>query len=593
LAAGVSHWRFGRFDIYPVNPPLVRLLAAAPVVYSGASGRWRDLRPAPGRWLAWRIDAEIAPRNARQIFFLHALARWACIPLALVGAGVCLTWARELYGRGAGTVALLLWCFDPTLLAHAQLITCDVGAAALGIAAAYAFWHWLRAPSWTAAAIAGLVLGLAELTKTTWLLLFALWPAIWLAWRLPVRRLSLSAFGGARSARPTLRTEVGGFRGVRNAPAQQRCSAAGAQMVLILALGLLVVNAGYGFEGSFQLLGDYRFASRTLAGETDLSGHGPPVANRFADTWLAAIPVPLPESYILGIDLLKSGFEGKMPSYLAGQWRPRGCWCYCLYALAVKLPLGTWVLLSLALGVTLFRRGYSATRRDELTLIAPAVAVLVLVSSQTGLNHHLRYVIPAFPFAIIWTSKIARAFDLNDRKLAHLAGAALVWSIGSSLWIYPHNLSYFNELAGGPRGGPEYLLGSNVDWGQDLLYLKRWQDAHAGARPLGLAYCGPAIDPRVAGIDYIEAPPGPKTAGKDAVPPDRAGPLPGWYAISVNKLRGLGTKYAYFLHFKPAAMAGYSIYIYHITLDDANRVRRELGLPELTGEFRSERKSET
>ena len=31
-------------------------------------------------------------------------------------------------------------------------------------------------------------------------------------------------------------------------------------------------------------------------------------------------------------------------------------------------------------------------------------------------------------------------------------------------------------------------------------------------------------------------------------------------------------------------MAGYSIYIYHITLDDANRVRRELGLPELEGE---------
>jgi hypothetical protein len=30
-------------------------------------------------------------------------------------------------------------------------------------------------------------------------------------------------------------------------------------------------------------------------------------------------------------------------------------------------------------------------------------------------------------------------------------------------------------------------------------------------------------------------------------------------------------------------MAGYSIYIYHISLDEANRVRRELGLPELPG----------
>ena len=29
------------------------------------------------------------------------------------------------------------------------------------------------------------------------------------------------------------------------------------------------------------------------------------------------------------------------------------------------------------------------------------------------------------------------------------------------------------------------------------------------------------------------------------------------------------------------ATAAYSIYIYHITLDDADRVRKELGLPEL------------
>ena len=37
-----------------------------------------------------------------------------------------------------------------------------------------------------------------------------------------------------------------------------------------------------------------------------------------------------------------------------------------------------------------------------------------------------------------------------------------------------------------------------------------------------------------------------------------------------------------FLNFQPVAMAGYSIYIYHITLADANRERRQMGLPELT-----------
>ena len=41
--------------------------------------------------------------------------------------------------------------------------------------------------------------------------------------------------------------------------------------------------------------------------------------------------------------------------------------------------------------------------------------------------------------------------------------------------------------------------------------------------------------------------------------------------------------FSYFLRFEPLAMAGYSIHIYHITLDGANDVRRELGLRELTG----------
>ncbi len=53
-----------------------------------------------------------------------------------------------------------------------------------------------------------------------------------------------------------------------------------------------------------------------------------------------------------------------------------------------------------------------------------------------------------------------------------LATISLCWLAASSLWIYPHSLSYFNESIGGPLNGPEHLLGSNVDWGQDAAYVK-------------------------------------------------------------------------------------------------------------------------
>jgi hypothetical protein len=64
---------------------------------------------------------------------------------------------------------------------------------------------------------------------------------------------------------------------------------------------------------------------------------------------------------------------------------------------------------------------------------------------------------------------------------ASLVAVLLAWFITSSLWIYPHSLSYFNESIGGPLNGPEHLLGSNVDWGQDLRYLKLWMSGYDNA----------------------------------------------------------------------------------------------------------------
>ena len=37
----------------------------------------------------------------------------------------------------------------------------------------------------------------------------------------------------------------------------------------------------------------------------------------------------------------------------------------------------------------------------------------------------------------------------------------------------------------------------------------------------------------------------------------------------------------YFKQFEPVDMIGYSIYIYHITPEEANRARREMGLSEI------------
>jgi hypothetical protein len=436
-------------------------------------------------------------------------------------------------------------------------MTPDMAGTALGLVATYFFWRWLCARSWSSACAAGVTLGLTELARTTWIVLFALWPVLWVLCRWPDRR-EVRLRGWLREA---------------------------TMLFGIIVLSVYVINLGYCFEGSFQKLGQYHFETRTLTGTESAASVAHRGGNRFTRTWLGMLPVPLPMNYVQGIDAQKRDFERKMPSYLRGEWCVGGWWYYYLYALAIKVPLGTWLIVFLALPVSLFRPRHSASWRDELVLLAPVAVVLTLVSSQTGINQHMRYVLPGFPFVFVWASKVARGMDSNAWKATSIAAVALLWAATSSLWIYPHSLSYFNELVGGPTRGHAHLHDSNIDWGQDLLYLKRWLDEHPEARPLHLCYFLPHVDPRIAGIESTLPPPGPRTAPISGFQTneERLGPQPGWHALSINEIRGHTKKYSYFLRFKPVAMAGYSIYIYHITCDEANRVRRELGLPDFPG----------
>jgi 4-amino-4-deoxy-L-arabinose transferase-like glycosyltransferase len=466
-----------------------------------------------------------------------------------------------LYGSLSGLLAVALWCFCPNVLAHAQMITPDAGATALGIAACYLFWHWLRSPDWGGALNAGFVLGLAELCKTSWILLFALWPMLWVVWRLSPHVLS---------SRLSWRRE-------------------GLQLVILLVLAIWVVNVGYIYEDSFQLLKDFSFISKTLT--TD-EGTGQR-KNRFADTWLGDVPIPLPRNYLLGIDVQKSEFEQGHLSYLHGELRHGGWWYYYLYGLAIKTPLGTLLLLLLAILRIGWDRQAALGWRNEMILLAPGLLLLAFVSAQTGFNHHLRYVLPALPFLFIWISRAALPLERGQKVWRSVLLGALAWSIGSSLAIYPHSLSYFNESVGGPLHGSEYLTDSNIDWGQDLLYLKHWLDEHSEAEPLGLAYFG-YIDPAAAGISFTLPPKGPVSDVDREHPRQKnLGPLPGWYAISVSLLRGYrypvangrgGMEYLdepYFTYFQqcaPVARVGYSILIYHLEIEECNRVRAELGL---------------
>ena len=57
-------------------------------------------------------------------------------------------------------------------------------------------------------------------------------------------------------------------------------------------------------------------------------------------------------------------------------------------------------------------------------------------------------------------------------------------------YTYPDNLAFFNAFVGGPSHGAEYLVDSNLDWGQDLPLLVQWHREHPHVK-IYLAYWGP------------------------------------------------------------------------------------------------------
>ena len=610
LPAGLSHWKFSRFDLYRVNPPLVRMLAAAPLLFLDPQTEWRNYYVGPYSRQEFTIGSDFAEVNKTHIFWYFTLARWACIPLSLIGAWVCYAWSRALYGTPAAFIALTLWCFCPNILGNAALITPDCGAAALGVASGCCFWRWLRDARWTSALLAGLTLGLAELTKSTWIVLFGLWPliaVIWAAANCIVARRTFATSVTLSGDRAADQSSVPGGQAESTRP----CGSRIVHLFGILLIALNMLNLGYGFEDSFRKLGSFEFISRTLGGE---EAHEIP-GNRFRGTWLGELPVPLPADYLLGIDLQRYDFEEGKWSYLNGEQKMGGWWYYYLYAIGVKVPIGTLALFAVATLLSAWRLYLHGFRgwRDELVVLAPAVVVLAVVSSQTGFSRYLRYVLPIFPFLFVWMSQAAQlltpilagrhapaplpggqgagAEQSAFRRRLRVASAVLVLlclisSVISSLAVFPHSLSYFNELAGGPQGGPAHLLDANIDWGQDLLELKRWYDAHPEARPFYLAYFG-FFDPRLAGLDFQPVPGAPATENPNARTSSKTGPVPGWHAVSINELYGykhLGHEtdhYAYLRPVAPAARIGYSIMIYHLSLEDANRLRRDLGIDEI------------
>jgi Dolichyl-phosphate-mannose-protein mannosyltransferase len=264
--------------------------------------------------------------------------------------------------------------------------------------------------------------------------------------------------------------------------------------------------------------------------------------------------------YLHGLSEIIGHYKGEHPSFLMGKYSATGWWHYFAVTFFLKTPPAMLVLLLLT--IVFYRRLSPSFFRNEIFLILPVAVYLAAVSaSRFNIGH--RHILFVYPLLIIFVSKIVYLNSRARKTAPILLGLIFVWYVVSSFSVYPHYLSYFNVLAGGPKNGHKFLSDSNIDWGQDLKRLKAYLDRN-GIGDIYLSYFGEA-DPGYYGINYQWLlPDGPLPERVFSIRPEKK-----YLAISVKSLQGVSFPdhevYSWLKRYNHIDRIGYSIYIYDLT----------------------------
>jgi Dolichyl-phosphate-mannose-protein mannosyltransferase len=530
IGAGYSYLVRADFRMNREHPPLMKDLAAVPLLFMNLRVPWDDT--AWQRGDEWGFGGVVMYRSGRSP---DKVTRAAKIPMMLFTLGLgwmIYWWTSRTFGPGAGLLALFLFAFSPTFLAHGRLVHTDVGAAAGIFLGTVCTVELLQRPTVRSLLLCGIVLGGALLAKFSTVLLLPAVIILTILW---------------------VMTEPPGA-GSRPLLVLQRLALAGG----VFVAGALAIHVVY-------LHHTWNFPER--AADVVQSDHLTTAAETL-EAWMLDTRVLRPWGYYLaGLrdavararDPTRPFFRGTVLTSSSVEYFP------ALYL--VKEPLALHALTLVALlwapwwpRFPFFRGGW--LRRHFAACALVIVWVLYwTVAMSLPLQIGVRHVLPTFPFVYVLVASgiVTVATTLRTRRAVCAFWTAvallLTWQAITVLRIHPSYIAYFNEVAGGPDGGAEWATDSNLDWGQDLKRLVKFMDAH-GIREVQLDYFG-------------SAPAEVYLLGRYRPIGECSEPQPGWVAVS--SLRYVGSRERVECDYRRwltkerlVARVGYSIFVFRV-----------------------------
>ncbi|MBU2472656.1 glycosyltransferase family 39 protein [Patescibacteria group bacterium] len=450
--AGYSYIIKKDMRLNPEHPPLLKDLAGLSILIG--SKITKTLIYFPDQVKSWQEDLngqwdfgrEFLFRNNNDADKIIFFARLPMLLIMLVLGWYVFRWAREIYGNKAGLLALFLYSLSPTFLAHGRLVTTDVGAAAAFFISIYYLVKWLEKPNRKNMVIAGLVFGLALLTKFSLVLLIPYFIFIVFVWALINNPLKNPWF--------------------------YRLLKAGIGLLLIGLIGMALIWPVYQFH-----TWNYPVEKQLADAQANLKTYG---GRWLADPviWMSDKPILRPYGqFFTGLLMVIQRSAGGNTTYFLGEISNQAWSYYFPTVFLIKVPLAFLILILLAisrLNIKTDSQNKALVKLTKFSLISFFI-LFWFVSVRSNLNIGIRHILPTFPILYVLISgQIAKVLEKDKKFIKILVIILLLWYGLGTINAYPNFISYFNELIGGSSQGYKYVTDSNLDWGQDLKQLAQF-----------------------------------------------------------------------------------------------------------------------
>jgi hypothetical protein len=560
-AAWIHLWQHDyRIDFE--NPPLWKYWAALPngrdaLKADFNSPTWRDEPNKMYLQWWWCVRTLFETPGNQGVQFINRSRAMMLIANLVLGALIA-WWAWRIRGPIAAIFATALFSLDPNFLAHSALVKNDVAFALSVLALMYALWRAGQNLTWPRLLLVSLLGGLMLNIKLSGVVVAALIP-IMLALRVTLP--------GTWEALGSVRKTV-----------WQKSKPAILTALISAAISFTMIWADYGFRFAPTPDPEIRLNVQELvhaAKRNELRVRQGAVTEEQVDTAQPSLSIRavlfandhrlLPHAWLMGL-LYQYASSLFRTQFFWGMHGSTGWWYYFPFAMLVKTPVATLLAAALSLLVAWREFRFSELRESNrlwtiLCLLTPA-AFYMTSAMHSNLNIGLRHIFPVYPFIFIAIGCIASIAWTRWRWRASwpIFGCVLLLAI-ETFSAFPNYISFFNFAAGGSPEGIHLLADSNLDWGQDLPLLARWQQNNP--QPLlYLSYFG-AVDPQYYGIKYIPLKGGFQFDKNPTLPS-----VPGILAVSASNLQGVFVNpevtdfYKSLLDLRPMNVLGGSIYLF-------------------------------